>query len=111
MRPVKSDCVRYKAERDRFEQELIATEPCTELKSALSGKEGDPVAVNAELTELHKLNESLSADLNKVTLVSQAMKRKWLNKAMNSKRSCQSNEAGSYPEAEKTISESLERHH
>ena len=65
------------------------------------------MAVNAELTELHKLNESLSADLNKVTLVSQAMKRKWLNKAMNSKRSGQSNEAGSYPEAEKTISESL----
>ncbi len=29
------------------------------------------MAVNAELTELHKLNESLSADLNKVTLVSQ----------------------------------------
>ncbi len=28
------------------------------------------MAVNAELTELHKLNESLSADLNKVTLVS-----------------------------------------
>ena len=27
------------------------------------------MAVNAELTELHKLNESLSADLNKVTLV------------------------------------------
>ncbi len=65
------------------------------------------MAVNAELTELHKLNESLSADLNKVTLVSGAMKRKWLNKAMNSKRSGQSNEAGSYPEAEKTISESL----
>lgn len=77
-----------KAERDRFEQELIAAQNlCTELKSALSGKEGDLVAVNAELTELHKLNESLSADLNKVTLVSGAMKRKWLNKAMNSKRS------------------------
>lgn len=61
-----------KAERDRFEQELIAAQNlCTELKSALSGKEGDLVAVNAELTELHKLNESLSADLNKVTLVSQ----------------------------------------
>ncbi|MGS0066654.1 ATP/GTP-binding protein, partial [Escherichia coli] len=31
-----------KAERDRFEQELIAAQNlCTELKSALSGKEGD----------------------------------------------------------------------
>ncbi|MDM5008276.1 hypothetical protein QT349_26155 (plasmid) [Escherichia coli] len=40
------------------------------------------MAVNAELTELHKLNESLGADLNKVTLVSRGyIARKWLSVA------------------------------
>ncbi|MQI90891.1 ATP/GTP-binding protein, partial [Escherichia coli] len=98
-----------KAERDRFEQELIAAQNlCTELKSALSGKEGDLVAVNAELTELHKLNESLSADLNKVTLVSQGYEAEVAEQS-NELKTLQAKvmKLEATLEAEKTISESL----
>ncbi|MFP1497929.1 hypothetical protein ACLB1Q_34160 [Escherichia coli] len=45
------------------------------------------MAVNAELTELHKLNQSLSADLNKVTLVSQGYEAEVAEQSNELKRS------------------------
>nr|WP_231765390.1 hypothetical protein [Enterobacter cloacae complex sp. ECL68] len=64
------------------------------------------MAVNAELTELHKLNESLSADL-KVTLVSQA--RAEVAEQSSELKTLQSKvmKLEATLEAEKTISESL----
>ena len=71
-------------------------------------KAGDLVAVNAELTELHKLNESLSADLNKVTLVSQGYEAEVAEQS-NELKTLQAKvmKLEATLEAEKTISESL----
>lgn len=98
-----------KAERDRFEQDLTAAQAlCSELKSALSGKESDLVEVNVELSELHKQNESLSAELKKVTLVSQGYEAEVVEQR-NELKTLQSKvmKLEATLEAEKRIAESL----
>ncbi|WP_232106142.1 hypothetical protein [Enterobacter hormaechei] len=86
----------------------LLTSGCTNQRGAGHGKEGDLVAVNAELTELHKLNESLSADLNKVTLVSQGYEAEVAEQS-NELKTLQAKvmKLEATLEAEKTISESL----